>query len=151
MIRSSSVQSTVPPVFVAVFVTMIIGVVGALYFVGQQQKARDAIRQATWTVTNAQITETGWQTYQGSTWKGTNYKGWSGRNYRYKPTLDYSYSVNGVTYSRKRVQFSKRSSSNWRDFSHPNGFHGQHPVGSSIGIRYNPQNPSESVTFPALD
>jgi hypothetical protein len=145
MIRSSSVQSTVPPVFVAVFVTIIIGIVGALYFVGQQQKAAYAARQATWTVTSAQITETGWQTYKDRTWQGTNYKGWSSKDYRYYPTINYSFTVNGVRYGQQRVEFKKFYANEWEHLSGPNGFHTRHPVGSQISIRYNPANPSESV------
>jgi Protein of unknown function (DUF3592) len=144
MVRSSSVQYTVPPVFVAVFVTTIIGIVGALYFVGQQQKARDAIRQASWTVTSAQITETGWQTYKDRTWQGTNLKGWSG-NYRYYPTINYSYLVNGSWYGQQRVEFKNPYANEWQHLSGPNGFHTRHPVGSAISIRYNPANPGESV------
>jgi hypothetical protein len=144
MIRSSSVQSTVPPVYVAVFVTIIIGIVGALYFVGQRQKAADAIRQASWTVTSAQITETGWQTYKDRTWQGTNLKGWSG-NYRYYPTINYSYLVNGSRYGQQRVGFKNAYANEWEHLSGPNGFHTRHPVGSAISIRYNPANPGESV------
>lgn len=136
---------------VAVFITIIIGIVGVLYFFGQQQKAREAARQATWTVTTAQVTGVGWQTYEKTKWKGTNYKGWSGKNYKYKPTLDYRYTVKGVAYGRQRVQFAKRSSASWQAFSAPNGFHAQHPVGSTISIRFNPDQPSESVVYPPLE
>jgi hypothetical protein len=145
MVRRSSVQSTVPPVYVAVFVTLIIGLVGLLYFLGQRQKAADAARQATWTVTSAQITETGWQTYKDRTWQGTNYKGWSGRNYRYHPTINYSFTIKGVRYGQQRVEFKNAYANEWEHLSGPNGFHTRHPVGSQISIRYNPSNPSESV------
>jgi Protein of unknown function (DUF3592) len=144
MVRRSSVQSTVPPVFVAVFVTLIIGLVGLLYAFGQRQKAADAARQASWTVTSAQITQTGWQTYQDRLWKGTNFKGLSG-DYRYRPTIDYSYLVGGNRYGQKRVEFQNQYTSRWEDLSGPNGFHTRHPVGSQISIRYNPANPGESV------
>jgi hypothetical protein len=146
MTSRSSFVSTVPPAYLAAFVTLIVGVIGVLYFVGQIQRAK----QTAWTPTTAQVTEIGWQTYRKGVWQGTNHKGAFSRKFRYVPTLRYSYTVAGVTHE-KREEFKRHTAKTWQELSGPGGFHAQHPVGSPIGIRYDPRNPKDSVTYPTAN
>lgn len=63
-------------------------------------------------------------------------------SYQYSPEIAYAYTVEGVWYEGNREDFVTKTSS---DQSWAEGIVSEHPVGSTLVVRYDPTNPSESL------
>jgi len=65
----------------------------------------------------------------------------------HKPLVQYKYTVNGVNYSSNRVRFGVISTS---DGGYANEVVNRYPVGKTVKVYYNPDNPSEALLEPGI-
>lgn len=64
---------------------------------------------------------------------------------RYKPRVEYTYTVNGATYSGKRFTYGSRSPIRTREEAQK--FLAPYPVGAEVQVFYNPKDPSQCCLF----
>lgn len=62
----------------------------------------------------------------------------------YQPILKYDYEIDGVAYSGDRIRFTSFSISHKKEHKAKREI-SAYPVGKSVQVFYNPQNPSDSV------
>lgn len=60
----------------------------------------------------------------------------------YYPAVTYSYTVDGTAYSGNMIRLNQESSARLQDATERAA---QYPVGSTVTVHYNPQNPSVAV------
>ncbi len=129
--RPSALAVVIPVLFCAVF----IAVGSAIMIFGARQRAR-AQASRDWPVAEGVVerieVKREWQ---------NGGRGRSGR-WHYSPYVVYAYEVNGIRRVNDRLAFTKTSSSKQ---SPSVRYVKKHPVGSRVGVRYNPLDPADSV------
>ena len=72
-------------------------------------------------------------------------KGWHAKRYEYEVRVQYSYSVDGVSYTGNRLRIRPTEYSSEK---HAQRELAEYPVGQRLRVYYNPQDPERSVLKP---
>ena len=149
VVRSSSSGPQNPFVAAAVVTVLLVGI-GLVIVFGLQQKAKNKAIQATWPTATAQVTQSGWQSFDGKQMVGRNVVG-QGLNgpYEYVPTVSYAYGVAGQNF-QNQVMFRAHNTKGMGALRDAQSISGRYAVGFQFTVRYNPKQPSQSVPDPEL-
>jgi Protein of unknown function (DUF3592) len=131
-------------------VTMIIGIIIVLvgfYFVAYQIPAvTSGLQSQSWKVTTATVLSSRWLTHHPT---GDEYnQTYEGKGYMHTPEIAYSYSVKGRKFSANRYQFGDTGR---RSVNEIRGVVARYPVGRTVRVTYNPNDPSQSVLEPGVN
>jgi hypothetical protein len=120
--------------YLGIFIALV-GLVGGLLCGLGHKRARARSQAAErWLTTAGIVTETG------------TVRGGTSRNAYYRPAIRYTYEVNGRKREGARIRFGMISA---RSPGGAEAILAPYPVGATIQVRYNPENPDDSVLEPA--